>query len=328
MPNWIKSLPIYGQPIAINQLVYTDGTYLAFSENHPNQSSHFQTIITSIDLEHWQHRPTGDVDFFGSEKSNACLCSDGDKFFVALTINDQFEIHSGTNGFDWEKIYISDDASPSLFEYETGILFVGGLGYIKLSTDHGKTWLSLKVPDAYKTSSIVDLTVFNGRYFFLVNNENNSHSILFTQDGNTVSSYDLNTSKTINAITSTDKQIILVASDSFLYSNDGMTFSSWKTISANIPQHDNTAVVATMYDAVFYDNMLIVVGSYEFKNNSGIKFSSGAFISYITKEITYQSVFEIEKFASHLNVIKVVNNKLTTFGQSFPNGENCFWTLG
>jgi N-acetylneuraminic acid mutarotase len=79
---------------------------------------------------------------------------------------------------------------------------------------------------------------------------------------------------------------------------------------------------------VYFNNQWIFVGSSEFYNNGGLKFSIEGFVYRVDGNLTPSSRFDKDiTDAKQLEKIRILNNNLVVFGESFPNPDSCIYTL-
>jgi hypothetical protein len=324
---WITSQNLFPIPITVDDISYANGTYLVHAEKHPNGTGCFCTSIISNNLNNWQHVQNSPPTFNNLNKRDVSLYSTGDRFIAGMVIDDKVAVYSSMTGFNWDKLGSFTGANFLNVQYDNGIIFVLGVGYINLSTDEGKSWLSLPVTEKYSTSSVIGMTYYNQRHYFLLKNIDNSYSILYSSDGMTSTVYDLATTLTVSKIVSTGQQIILVTSTTLMYSSDGMTYSSWKTMKIELPKKDDPTKFATLYDAIYYNNELLIVGSYEFTDPSKqFTFSYGSFSATIPGMINYQTVVNfVDLPLEHVTTLKEINGKIIAMGRSFPKPSNCMY---
>lgn len=331
--TWVRSPLIYGEPIIINEIAYANGTYLAHSENHPNGLDPFKTNIISDNLHNWMH--TTSQSPFVSMKNVKLLTVDD--YFIAIATSQEIAgkklvVLRSDNGFEWSEVYRTDDYSegyqPVSHTQMQGRAIVGGAyGYILL-TSNGTQWKKSSFPDGYEIARVVGSAECNGAFYFLAK-MNDRPIIAKTTNGDDFEMIEIPWKMECITMAGNGSQILISCRMHGVacvvsFSDD---INEYKTHILPLNKQDKTDFI-TVYDMLWFDNQWIFVGSKEFYNSSGMKFSKQGFVLRTTGSLTGIPKFTHDKIdTKQLEKIRVLNNNLVVFGESFPNPDSCIFLL-
>jgi len=331
--TWVRSPVMYGEPIIINELAYANGTYLAHSENHPNGMDTFKTSIISDNLTNWMH-VTSQSPFVSMK--NVKLLTVEDHFIAIATSQEiagkKLVVMRSDNGFEWQEVYRTEDYSegyqPVSHSNIQGRAIVGGAyGYI-LITGNGTVWKKSSFPDGYEIARVVGSAECNGVFYFLAK-MNDRPIIAKTTDGNTFEMIEIPWEMECITMAGNGSQIVvscrLAGVACVVYFSDDI--SEYKTCMLPLNRQLKEDFI-TVYDMLWFDNQWIFVGSKEFYNNGGLKFSKEGFVIRTDGPINSTSKFTPDKIdTKQVEKIRVLNNNLVVFGESFPNPDSCIFLL-
>lgn len=331
--TWVRSPVIYGEPIVINELAYANGTYLAHSENHPNGMDTFKTNIISENLTNWMH-VTSQSPFLNIK--NVKLLTVNDSFIAIATSQEiagkKLVVMRSENGFEWTEVYRTSDYSegyqPVSHTQIQGRAIVGGAyGYILL-TSNGTQWKKSAFPEGYEIARVVGSAECNGSFYFLAK-MNDKPIIAKTTDGDNFEMIEIPWNMECITMAGNGSQVVvscrLAGVACLVYFSDDI--KEYKTHILPINKKDPGNFI-TVYDMVYFNNQWIFVGASEFYNNSGMKFSIEGFVLRTDENLTVSSKFSKDTTdAKQLEKIRILNNNLVVFGDSFPNPDSCIYTL-
>jgi hypothetical protein len=323
---------MYGEPITINELAYADGTYLAHSEKHPNGRYCFKTHIISKDLKSWENVPgkspfvnIKNVKLFTvNEQLTAvasCKMAEGNKLVAMQSLD----------GVEWTETFRSIDVSegyqPITVTQIQGRHIVGCVGSI-LITSNGVVWNKSTFPTGYETAKVVGSAECKGTFYFLAKMDDRS-VIAKTINGETFTMLEIPWSMESITMAGNGEQVVvscrLAGVACLVYFSDDI--KSYKThILPN--NRKNPSHLITVYDMIYFDNQWLFVGSNEFYNVGGMRFSIESFVLHTDGNLTTSTMFTKDiTDAKQLEKIRILNNKLVIFGESFPHPASCIYTL-
>lgn len=331
--SWVRSPLMYGEPIVINELAYANGSYLAHSENHPNGLDTFKTNIISDNLMNWMH-VTSQSPFLNVK--NVKLLTVDDHFIAIATSQEiagkKLVAMRSSNGFEWEEVYRTTDYSegylPISLSNMQGRAIVGGAyGYILISSN-GIHWKKSAFPDGYEIARVVGSAECNGTFYFLAK-MNDRPIIAKTTNGDDFEMIEIPWGMECITMAGNGTQVVvscrLAGIACMVYFSDDI--NAYKTHILPVNKQDKEDFI-TVYDMLWFDNQWMFVGSKEFYNSGGMKFSKQGFVIRSDGALDKSSKFSFDTIdTKQVEKISVLNNNLVVFGNSFPNPDSCFFTL-
>lgn len=331
--NWVRSPLMYGEPIVINEIAYANGTYLAHSTDHPNGLGEFKTNIISNNLTNWMH-VTSQSPFI--DISNVKLLTVDDHFIAIATYQmiqgKKLVVLRSDNGFEWTEVYRTDDFSegyqPVSHTNFQGRAIVGGAyGYILL-TSNGTIWKKSSFPDGYEIARVVGSAECNGAFYFLAK-MNDKPIIAKTTNGDDFEMIEIPWSMECVTMSGNGSQVVvscrLHGVACLVFFSDDIT--NYKTHMLPINKQDRDDLI-TVHDMLWFKDEWTFVGAKEFYNNGGLKFSKQGFVFRSDGKLTESSKFTFDKIdTKQVEKIRVLNDNLVVFGNSFPNPDSSIFTL-
>jgi hypothetical protein len=336
--TWTRTSQIYGQPMLVHEYAFCNETHLLHCHDHPEDTKCFDTNIISTDFSHWQHRISSPERI--EHLSDVHICSVAD-YFVAVGYTEQqmFIAYRSKNGFDWEQTFISNESSnldrPTQIKYYGGAVIVACAGQFKFSKD-AVTWNSVPFRVPYDSFEVIDIAYFKSQFFFLMR-KNDVYAVAFTKNGQDIDFYTLAWQAKIKptSINASDSQIIVTAGEdqpefaTLMVSSTGTGASTWERIKVKMPYRDITNSVATLYDALWFDNEWIIVGNIqEWNNAKTFLLSHEGLVLRCAGDITTTTEFVFDEIdARDLRKLYLANRRIISFGQAWPTSDNCLFEI-
>jgi hypothetical protein len=336
--TWVRTNNLYGQHFSIDELDYANGLYLAHTEEHPNGTNPFETVIISSDLEHWQHR-TSSPEFTHSFK-NVRITGTTNKFVCVATTNKDTGTHldvlTSENGFDWTEVYASEVDINSYCSIAKSM--AGGV----VAACHGKLiyssnltdWAESKFTGKYINYTAIDIAYLHTDFYAILR-DNDSYAIAYTKDLKEFKYYDLEWGKSKpTSMEASGEQLVITCSDglaervSIYYTSDGKK-NEWSRFEFKPPFRTISNSVSELLSCCFHHTEWVLVGRVrEYNNSRSMLFSYKPILLRLEGKITPDSKFiQDEIDSTDLTYVQVLNSKLTCYGKSHPVGDNCLFIL-
>jgi hypothetical protein len=258
-------------------------------------------------------------------------------YFIAIATSQEIGgkrlvVMRSDNGFEWSEVYRTPDYSegyqPVSHTQMQGRAIVGGAyGYILL-TSNGTQWKKSSFPDGYEIARVVGSAECNGKFYFLAK-MNDKPVIAVTTDGDNFAMLEIPWNMECITMSGNGEQVVvscrLAGVACVVYFTDDI--NDYKTHILPLNKKDSSHFI-TVYDMLYYNNQWLFVGSSEFYNNAGMKFSIEGFVLRCDDNLSPSSKFTKDNTdAKQLEKIRILNENLVVFGKSFPNPDSCIYTL-